>query len=92
MGERGTITFEKVITSKRFFPLESLVKKFTDGIGAGDALLAAATLGFIASKNIVIASILGSVAASMACENQGNKSIDTKELIHKIKDILNSKN
>lgn len=93
LGERGTITFRKSALHPRdFFPLESLVKKFTDGIGAGDALLAVATLGLIVSKNIVISSILGSVAASIACENRGNKSIDTKDLIYKIKDIFNSKN
>ena len=35
LGEKGTITFRKSALHPRdFFPLESLVKKFTDGIGA----------------------------------------------------------
>lgn len=92
LGERGTITFRKSALHPRdFFPLESLVRKFTDGIGAGDALLAVASLALIVSKNIVISSILGNIAASVACENRGNKSIDAKDLIKKIKEILNSK-
>jgi rfaE bifunctional protein kinase chain/domain len=92
LGERGTLTFRKSALHPRdFFPLESLVRKFTDGIGAGDALLAVASLALIVSKNIVISSILGNIAASVACENRGNKSIDAKDLIKKIKEILNSK-
>ena len=75
-----------------FFPLESKVEKFEDGIGAGDALLAASSLGLIASKNIVIASILGTLAASIACETRGNKSIDIENLLGKIKDISNKVN
>ena len=71
-----------------FFPLDSLVNKLIDGIGAGDAMLAVASLALIASKNIVIASILGNIAASVACENRGNKSINTKDLVKKIKEIL----
>ena len=93
LGERGTITFRKsALLPRDFFPLESMVEKFEDGIGAGDALLAASSLGLIASKNIVIASILGTLAASIACETRGNKSIDIENLLRKIKDISNKVN
>lgn len=89
LGERGTITFRKSALHPRdFFPLDSLVNKLIDGIGAGDAMLAVASLALIASKNIVIASILGNIAASVACENRGNRSINTKDLVKKIKEIL----
>tara|TARA_B100001057_G_C22844825_1_gene948533 strand:- start:607 stop:2148 length:1542 start_codon:yes stop_codon:yes gene_type:complete len=92
LGERGTITFRKsALFPRDFFPLDSMVEKFVDGIGAGDALLAVSSLGLIASKNIVIASILGSVAASIACENRGNKSINIETLLKKIKYISNNK-
>ena len=88
LGEKGTITFRKSALHPRdFFPLESLVKKLVDGIGAGDALLAATSLGLITSKNIVIASILGSIAASLACEQRGNIPLDSNKLLNKIKEI-----
>ena len=92
LGDRGTITFRKSALHPRdFFPLDSMVEKLIDGIGAGDALLAVSTLGLIASKNIVISSILGSIAAAVACENRGNKSININDVLRKIKDITINK-
>jgi len=37
-----------------------------------DAFLAYATLAMVATKNDVIASILGSIAAGVECEHDGN--------------------
>ena len=37
-----------------FFPIDSFVEELVDGVGAGDALLAASTLSLITSKNILI--------------------------------------
>ena len=71
LGKRGTFTFRKSAFHPRdFFPIESLVSNFEDGLGAGDAMLAT-LLALIVSKNIVISSILGNLAAAIVCENKG---------------------
>jgi sugar/nucleoside kinase (ribokinase family) len=58
-----------------------------DAVGAGDALLAYATLAMIATKNDVIASILGNMAAGIECEHDGNVPV-TPELVLKKIDAL----
>ena len=58
-----------------------------DAVGAGDALLAYSTLGMVATKNEVIASILGCMAAGVECENDGNRPVKpetVKEKIHRV--------
>ncbi len=70
-----------------FFPIESLVSNFEDGLGAGDAMLATSSLALIASKNIVISSILGSFAAAIVCESKGNNPIEYDSLMRRIKEI-----
>jgi len=88
IGDRGNFTFRKSAYHPRdFFHIDSLVKKFEDGLGAGDALLAAASLALIATKNITIASILGNLAASLVCEAKGNNPIEADKLIDRIKEI-----
>jgi sugar/nucleoside kinase (ribokinase family) len=55
-----------------------------DPVGAGDALLAYSTLGLAATKSPVIASILGSVAAGLACGSDGNSPIDPEDVIKRL--------
>ena len=74
-------------TQEIFFPIESLVSNFEDGLGAGDAMLATSSLALIVSKNIVISSILGNLAAAIVCENKGNKPIEYNFLLKRIKEI-----
>jgi sugar/nucleoside kinase (ribokinase family) len=64
--------------------VDSLVDRLVDPIGAGDALLAYASLALWATDNIVIASILGSMAAAVACQQQGNEPVNPSELEEKI--------
>ncbi len=85
LGEKGIISFRNEATHPRdFFPIESFVKDLEDGLGAGDALLAASSLALIVSKNIVVASILGNCAAALACEKKGNDPISQKDLLSKL--------
>ena len=49
-----------------------------DAVGAGDALLAYATLSLVATKSNVIGSILGALAAAVACEHDGNNPVDAR--------------
>ena len=69
------------------FALSSFVDKAIDPVGAGDALLAYATLAFLESKSLVVAGILGSIAAAVKCEKDGNHSIIPSEVFNKIDDI-----
>jgi sugar/nucleoside kinase (ribokinase family) len=64
--------------------VDSFVENLVDPIGAGDALLAYASLSLKASGNLVIASILGSIGAAVACEHSGNSSVSVSQVVEKI--------
>jgi sugar/nucleoside kinase (ribokinase family) len=66
--------------------VDSFVGRLVDPIGAGDALLALATLSLVQSGSIVVASILGSLAAAAACEREGNVPV----LIPEVEDKLDA--
>ena len=85
LGERGVLGYRTPgVNPREFFTVDSLVDRLTDPIGAGDALLAYASLSLLATGNVVIASILGSVAAAVACEQQGNVPVTPVEVEEKI--------
>lgn len=85
LGERGMITYRRLGPEPRdFFTLDSFVDSLVDPIGAGDGLLAYASLGLAATGNIVIASILGSLAAAVTCGRQGNVPVAPAEVEEKI--------
>ena len=70
-----------------YYVLDSFVKDLIDPIGAGDALIAYATLSMVVSKNHAITSIISSIAASLACEKEGNTPIKISEILAKINSI-----
>lgn len=84
MGERGIITYRSrpLEDYRAFFAIDSFVEQVVDAVGAGDALLAYATLAMIATKNEAIASILGCMAAGVECEHEGNWPV-TPEAVRK---------
>jgi rfaE bifunctional protein kinase chain/domain len=78
LGARGILTYRAPNPEVgSFFSVDSFAKNITDAVGAGDALLAYATLSLYATRSPVIASILGSMAAAVACEQEGNVPINT---------------
>ena len=86
--EKGVLTFRGGGENPRdFFPIDSFVEELVDGVGAGDALLAASTLSLITSKNILISSIIGNIAASLVCELHGNQTIDLNLLKKRLFEI-----
>jgi rfaE bifunctional protein kinase chain/domain len=93
MGERGAMTYrEPTPDTRAFFTIDSFVDVLKDPVGAGDALLAYTTIA-IANKNcIATASILGSLAAALACEQDGNTPIGIDKLIQKIDAIEKNMN
>ena len=85
LGPLGTITYRRPGDELRdFFTLDSFVDWLVDPIGAGDALLAYAALALAATGNLVVASILGSISAAVACERQGNVPVSPAEVEDKI--------
>ena len=74
------------------FALPSFPSKLVDSTGTGDALLSYATLSMIATKSLVISSILGSLAGACECEKDGNIAITPEEILKKINLIEESSN
>ena len=67
--------------------MDSFAGHVVDTVGAGDALLAYATLAMKATGNDVIASILGSLAAGVECEKDGNIPVSPEDVLRKLQDI-----
>ena len=85
LGERGIIGYRSPGPMPReFFTVDSVVDRLVDPVGAGDALLAYSSLALAATGNIVLASILGSISAAVACEHQGNRPVVPAEVEEKI--------
>ena len=86
LGERGIITYRSnsPVDFRAFFTIDSFAEQVMDAVGAGDALLAYATLGMVATKNEVIASILGCMAAGVGCEHDGNWPVTLESVRKKI--------
>ena len=69
------------------FSIDSFVDKNVDPVGAGDALLAYSTLSYLKTKSLLVASIIGSIAAACECEYDGNIPITPTDIIKKINSI-----
>jgi len=85
-GDRGIITYrsDSPTDYRAFFIIDSFAERVVDAVGAGDALLAYATLAMVATKNDVIASILGNMAAGIECEHDGNVPVTPEQVLKKI--------
>ena len=85
VGERGIISYRSPGSMPReFFTVDSFAEHLVDPVGAGDALLAYSSLSLKATGNLVIASILGSVGAAVACEHPGNLPVQVPQVEEKI--------
>ena len=86
LGERGAIVYRPHDSGdvRGFFTLDSFVDRVVDAVGAGDALLAYATLGYIASKSDAVAALLGTMAAAVACEHDGNNPVAPEDVLKKL--------
>lgn len=85
LGDRGIITYRAPSDDVRsFFTVDSFAGHVADPMGAGDALLAYSTLALVATRSAIIASILGSVAAAVACEHEGNNPVAPEDVLRKL--------
>ena len=89
LGKRGILTCvnNKHESIESYFTLDSFAENVIDPVGSGDALLAYSSLSMIVSNSIAISSILGLLAASCACEVDGNIAVTSKDILTKIKEI-----
>lgn len=85
MGERGLLAYRRESPDPRaFFNVDTFADYVKDAVGSGDALLAYATLAHVAVKSDVIAAILGSIAAAIACETDGNMPVSPEAVLKRI--------
>jgi sugar/nucleoside kinase (ribokinase family) len=89
LGERGLMGFRAIPVNtadypRSFFTLDSFADRVIDAVGSGDALLAYATLSLFKSKHSVIASVLGSMAAAVECEHEGNVPVKPADVLSKL--------
>lgn len=85
LGDRGIFCTNNDKEAKdSYFSVDSFANNVVDAVGAGDALLAYATLTMMATGSLVMASILGSMAAACECELDGNIPIRSENVLAKI--------
>jgi rfaE bifunctional protein nucleotidyltransferase chain/domain len=89
LGEKGLLTCRSPHRPdeegpRAFFVVDSFTDRVVDAVGAGDALLAYATLSMVADGSPVVASILGSIAAALECERDGNVPITKANVLGRI--------
>jgi rfaE bifunctional protein kinase chain/domain len=86
LGDRGVLTCRGRAHERldSFFVVDSFVEHLVDAVGAGDALLAYATLAMLSTNNSVIATILGNMAAACECEVEGNSPVTPDDVRRKI--------
>ena len=87
LGDRGVLTSRAhrgAGDPRSFFVVDSFAEKVVDAVGAGDALLAYATLSLLVDPSEVAATILGSIAAALECEVDGNIPVRRTDVLARI--------
>lgn len=89
LGERGVLSCRSSDHESldSFLVIDSFVDRLVDAVGAGDALLAYATLAMLAGGDDAVATILGSLAAAAECEVDGNIPVSREDVSAKIDSI-----
>ncbi len=87
LGDKGIFCSTKNKKQKPYFALESFVENLIDPVGAGDALMAYATLALMLKEKLSVAAILGSLAAAIECESDGNKPVFYETVLKKIDEL-----
>ena len=85
LGKRGI--FCKSSNKTQPFSIGSFANDIKDPVGAGDAMLAYSALSLYVSKSLICASIIGTLAAAIECEQDGNVPITYDKIIKKILEI-----
>lgn len=89
LGDRGLLGYAGLET---FTVLDSFAKGIVDAVGAGDAMLAYATLAMLDTGYLAVSAILGSVAAGIECELDGNVPVTHTMVRERLNDIEKAAN
>ena len=92
LGEKGIFSVSNSNKFDHAFSIPSFVENIIDPVGSGDALLAYSSLALFKTKSLVMASIIGSIAAACECEKDGNIPVKIEEIINKIDFLENEVN
>ena len=87
LGKRGVYAVNKENKDHKGYSIDSFALHPIDPVGAGDALISYATLTMLATNSLLMSSIIGSFAAAIACEKNGNVPVTLEELLKKIDNI-----
>ena len=89
LGVRGVLTCRSSdhTSLDSFVVVDSFAERVVDAVGAGDALLAYATLAKLAAGTDTVATILGSIAAACECERDGNIPVTPDDVRGKIDSV-----
>lgn len=86
LGDKGVLTCRggDHESLDSFFVVDTFVDILVDGVGAGDALLAYATLSMLTTRDPVASTIIGVMAAACECERDGNIPIAVDDVRRKL--------
>ena len=89
LGDRGVLTCRagRERDPRTFFVVDSFAERVVDAVGAGDALLAYATLSLLVDPSEVAATVLGTLSAALECEAEGNVPIGPEDVLRKLQGI-----
>ena len=90
LGERGVFCTRRrpaPQATSNYFSIDSFADPVLDPVGAGDALLAYATITMLKTDCEVTAAILGSLAAACECEVDGNTPVTPAHVVAKLDEI-----
>ena len=93
LGEKGMLILEGIwedgqIDSARTEYLASFANEVNDPVGAGDALLAAASLALAVGASVFEASVLGNVAAAEEVQKVGNYPVTRAQMERRLAHLL----
>jgi bifunctional ADP-heptose synthase (sugar kinase/adenylyltransferase) len=88
LGSRGVLTCRSRDhdSPNSYFTIDSFAEEVVDPVGAGDAMLAYATLAMLVSGEVE-ATILGSIAAACECQVNGNVAVSKEMVLNKLEHI-----
>mgnify|MGYP001592761936 CR=1 FL=1 len=85
LGHRGALLYERATQTFHEFPAHA--KQVVDRMGAGDAFLAASAPLAALGAPAYIVGLVGSVAAGLHVEQEGNPALDREKLIARLKEL-----
>lgn len=87
LGQKGVFCSSNSKNDNTYFSLDSFAETIVDPVGAGDALIAYSSLSLMMKEKLPVASILGSLAAAVECELDGNIPVKVNDVLKKLNSL-----